>query len=353
MDIKKFVRPNIRSLSAYKANEILCKVKLDANESPYGLIPALRKQFLHVFTRIEPNRYPDSEARELKAILAKLAGVSRGNILIGNGSDELLYYLIITFGGPILYPIPTFSMYSIIAQALGERKIEIPLCKDFDIDLEKTLSAIKAQRPKLVFLSSPNNPTGNCFSSEKILRIVRESPGLVVVDEAYLPFSSSAGFLPRLKKQGNLIVLKTISKIGFAGLRIGYLIANKEIISEVNKVRLPFNLNSLSQVAAIAALQHKDVIDRQIAMIKKQRGLLYNNLKTIIGIKPFPSEANFILFKVDNADRVYKELLYRGILIRNMNGALENYLRVTVGTPEENKLFLKAMKEVMNENSKG
>jgi histidinol-phosphate aminotransferase len=342
MDIKKFVRPNIRSLSAYEAKDIPCKVKLDANESPYGFKDALK-----VVKSINTNRYPDPAAKELKKLVSMELRLRTENIMHGNGSDELIYYLITTFGGPVLYPIPTFSMYGIISQALGEKRIAIPLDKEFDLELEKILKAIKKEKPKLIFLSSPNNPTGNCFSSDRILKIIEVSNGIVVVDEAYQPFASDKGFMPMLKDYKNLVIMRTLSKIGLAGLRVGFLIADGEIINEVNKVRLPFNLNSLSQAVAVKVLKNKKALKSYTKSIISERGRLFSEIAKIKGIKPYPSEANFILFRVKEPDKIYKRLLKRGILVRNMNGVVNNCLRVTVGTPEENRIFLNAIKEVI------
>jgi histidinol-phosphate aminotransferase len=343
MDIKKFVRPNIRSLSAYEAKEILCKVKLDANESPYGF-----KKVLRVLKPIETNRYPDPEAKSLKKLISRYFGVRPENILHGNGSDELIYYLITTFGGPVVYPTPTFSMFGIITHAIGEKRIEIPLDREFDLDLEKILKAIKRQKPKLIFLSSPNNPTGNCFSSEKILKIIESTSSLsiVVVDEAYQPFSSKKGFLPLLRDYKNLVIMRTLSKIGLAGLRVGFIIADKEIVNEVNKVRLPFNLNSLSQAIATEVLKDKKALQSHINSIISERKRLFDEMSDMDGVRPYPSEANFILFRVKDPDRIYKGLLKEGVLVRNMRGVVNGCLRVTVGTPEENRIFLKALKEV-------
>lgn len=339
MDIKKFVRPNIRSLSAYEAKDIPCKVKLDANESPYGFKDALK-----VVKSINTNRYPDPAAKELKKLVSRELRLRTENIMHGNGSDELIYYLITTFGGPVLYPVPTFSMYGIISQALGEKRIAIPLNKEFDLELEKILKAIKKQKPKLIFLSSPNNPTGNCFSSDRILKIIEVSNCIVVVDEAYQPFASDKGFMPMLKDYKNLVIMRTLSKIGLAGLRVGFLIADGEIINEVNKVRLPFNLNSLSQAVAVKVLKNKKALKSYIKSIISERGRLFSEMAKIKGIKPYPSEANFILFRVKEPDKIYKRLLKKGILVRNMSGVVNNCLRVTVGTPEENRIFLNELK---------
>jgi histidinol-phosphate aminotransferase len=342
MNIKNFVKPCICSLSAYEVKEIPCKVKLDANESPYGF-----KDLLKALKFIKTNRYPDPEAKFLKKFISRDFGVKPENILHGNGSDELIYYLITTFGGPVLYPIPTFSMYGIISQALGEKRIAIPLDKEFDLDLEKILKAIKNQKPKLIFLSSPNNPTGNCFSSDRILKIIEVSNGIVVVDEAYQPFASDKGFMPMLKDYKNIVIMRTLSKIGLAGLRVGFLIADEEIINEVNKVRLPFNLNSLSQAAAVEVLKNKKVLKSGIKSIISERGRLFSEMAKIKGIKPYPSEANFISFRVKEPDKIYKGLLKKGILVRNISGIVNNCLRVTIGTPGENKGFIKVLKEVI------
>ncbi len=346
MDIKKLTKPNIRSLQAYHAEEIPCRVKLDANESPYGLSPklsALKRQKL--FEGL--NRYPDPEAKSLKKLIARKFKVKPENILLGNGSDELIFYLITTFGGPVLYPVPTFSMYSIISQALGEENVEIPLDKEFDIDSERFLKTIKKKKPKLIFLSSPNNPTGNSFSSNKILKIIKAAPSLVVVDEAYQAFSNKKSFVALLKKYKNLVILKTLSKIGLAGLRIGFMIARPDIIKEVNKVRLPFNLNSLSQGIAAAVLKDKKTAQTKIKSIISERNRLLNEIEKIKGITPYPSDANFILFSLKNSDRIYNGLLKKGVLVRNMKGIINGCLRVTVGTLKENTLFLKTLKHLV------
>lgn len=343
MDIKRFVRPNIRSLSAYEVKEIPCKVKLDANESPYGF-----KEALKVLKSIKTNRYPDPEAMFLKKIVSRDFRIKTENILLGNGSDELIYYLITTFGGPVLYPIPTFSMYGIIAQAIGENRIEVPLDEEFDLDINKILKTIRKEKPKLIFLSSPNNPTGNCFSLDRILRIIESSSlSIVVIDEAYQPFASVKGFIPLLEDYKNLVIMRTLSKIGLAGLRVGFLIANEKIINEVNKVRLPFNINSLSQTVAIEVLKDRKILKSYIKSIISERNRLFNELAKIKGVSPYPSEANFILFRVKEPDRIYERLLEKGVLVRNIKGVADGCLRVTVGTPEENRIFLKVLKEVI------
>jgi histidinol-phosphate aminotransferase len=337
MNIRKLVKSNIVSLRAYQAEEIPCRAKLDANESPYGFT---------LLKSVKTNRYPDPEAKSLRALVARDLNAKAANILHGNGSDELIYNLIAAFGGPVLYPVPTFSMYGIIAQVLGEKKVEVPLDDRFDLDLEKALKVMKTRKPKLVFLSSPNNPTGNSFSRDRIMKIIRRSTGLVVVDEAYQPFSGSKSYVPLIKQYRHLVVLRTLSKIGLAGLRMGFMIAHEDTVHEVNKCRLPFNVNSLSQTAALNALKDKKRMQKFIEAIVAERKRLYREMKKMESIVPYPSDANFILLRVDNAEKIYKRLLREGVLVRNMTGAVENSLRVTIGTPKENSIFLKTLKQV-------
>ncbi len=342
MDLKKLVKKEVRSLQAYNAREIACKAKLDANESPFGFDIDVK-----VFESVRTNRYPDPEAKTLKKLLAKDYRVDSSNILQGNGSDELIYYLITTFGGPVLYPVPTFSMYGIISQALGEKRVEVPLDDDFDLDVDRMLKAIKKERPKLIFLSSPNNPTGNCFSADSILKIVEASRGLVVVDEAYQPFAGGRGFLPLLKDYENLLIMRTLSKIGLAALRLGFLVADARIIAEVNKVRLPFNVNSFSQTMAVKALKEKRVLRSFINNIVSERERLLKEMNEIAGTSPFPSEANFVLFKVKDPSGLHNSLLNKGILVRNIKDSVPGCLRVTIGTREENTAFMTELKRIL------
>jgi histidinol-phosphate aminotransferase len=344
VNIKRFVRPNIYSLSAYEAKEIPCRVKLDANESPYGFGVAVK-----TLKSVKTNRYPDPRAEGLKKLVSRELKVKPDNILQGNGSDELIFYLVTAFGGPVLYPVPTFSMYGIVSQALGEKNFEIPLDNDFDLDMKRTMSTIKMEKPKVIFLSSPNNPTGNCFSSDKILRIIEStsSKAVVVVDEAYQPFASDRGFIPFLADFDNLVIMRTLSKIGLAGLRVGFLIAGEEIIHEINKVRLPFNLNSFSQAVAAGVLKNRASLKSNIKAVVSERGRLFDGLSKIEGVMAYPSEANFILIRVCDSEKIYKGLLKRGVLVRNMRGVVDGCLRVTVGTPEENRIFVSSLKQVL------
>jgi histidinol-phosphate aminotransferase len=347
-DLSALIRPNVRSLKAYEAKEIRCKVKLDANESPFSLLTAEmiagdRRLILAL------NRYPDPEGKALKSALAKKLGVTAKSILLGNGSDEIIYYLITTLGGPVLFPTPTFVMYGIIARTLGEKAIAVPLDSDFDLDMDKMLAAIKKKRPRLIFLASPNNPTGNCFSAERILKIIGASKGIVVVDEAYQPFASRQGFLPLLRDYPNLVILRTMSKIGFASLRVGYMIADELLTTEIEKVRLPYNLNTLSQSIALIGIKQMKLVEAQVREIASERERLMIALSSIKEVTPFPSEANFILFRVPDTDKIFDKLLKQGILIKNMNKVIRHSMRVTVGTRMENDLFIKALNKAFKE----
>lgn len=347
VDPSKLALAHVRALEAYEAKEIQCRVKLDANESPYCPLTST-EIFSDDDVLCSLNRYPDPEAKALRQAFAKTLKINDKNILFGNGSDELIYYLITTFGGPVLFPVPTFVMYGVIAQSLGVRKIAVPLDRTFDLDLAKMLASVKIDRPKLVFLSSPNNPTGNCYATERILRIIDASKGIVVVDEAYQPFSSQRGFLPFLKDFENLVILRTMSKIGFAALRVGYMIADEKIINEVNKVRLPYNLNALSQAAAFKGIRNKKTVETLVKAIADEREWLSDELSSLDGVLPYPSEANFILFQVAEPEKVFKGLLKQGVLIKNMNRAIKYAMRVTVGSHDENVIFIDALKKVMN-----
>jgi histidinol-phosphate aminotransferase len=344
LKIHRLVRPAVRALRAYEAREIPATVKLDANESPYGFKLGNRA--------IASNRYPDPESTRLRRALARGLRVRQGNIMVGNGSDELISCLITTFGGPVMYPVPTFVMYGQIARALGEEVLEIPLEEDFDLDLGRCLKAVKQEKPRLIFISSPNNPTGNCFDAGKILKLIDSSRGIVVVDEAYQPFSGERGFSTFLKDCPNLVVMRTLSKIGLAALRVGYIVASEEVIHEVNKVRLPFNLNALSQMHAEKALADRKGLGRSIRAVVDERKRLFRALEGMEDVAPHPSEANFILFRTHDPGGVHAGLLRKGVLVKNADGMVKGCLRATVGTSKENDIFLRALKETLSEKNK-
>ena len=353
LSLLKFrVKKGILELSPYSVPHYECPVKLDGNESPFLLPNEVLEIVISEIRKIPINRYPDPEARSVREKISKLTGFSLDGIAIGNGSDELIGTIMATFSGGtrrVLYPVPTFSMYRITGTAFGLELFEVELDDRFDIDISETIKEIKKKNPDLIFLASPNNPTGNRFSDTSIFEILDQSKGIVVLDEAYCDFAGRT-FLNLIQKYENLIVLRSMSKVGFAGIRMGILFGRSEIVVEINKVRLPYNVNSLTQRTAEVIFDNVGFVSENVQLITRERDRVFKVLKLISSIEAFPSDANFILFRVNDADRIFKELLRKGILIRNFNspGRLENCLRVTIGTPEENNIFLVALGEIFS-----
>jgi len=350
--VDKRVKRNIKELRAYSVSQIDCSIKLDGNESPFQLPPEIREILGEELIGIDIHRYPDPESRELREKIARAGGVPTDGVLLGNGSDELIGMLVETctgLTGRVLYPTPTFSMYGLTAIAMGAEVIEVPLDQDFDIDIVSTIDSIQVSDPDIIFLASPNNPTGNTYSEDKIKSIIETAEGIVVVDEAYSDFSGYT-FMPYLQKNENLVILRTLSKVGFAGLRLGMLYAHPDLVQELNKVRYPYNINSLSQAAAELVLENHEFVSENIQLIIRERDRVFGELKPLNGIELFSSDANFILFRVGEAERVFSELVDRDILIRNFNkpGRLENCMRVTIGTPEENNAFISALGDILS-----
>lgn len=342
----------IRDISPYSVPDIDCKIQLDGNESPFGLPDEVQAKVDRAIKEVSVNRYPDPEAQRLIELISKVSEFSSEGILLGNGSDELIGMLITTLAngtGKILSPAPSFSMYKLTGLAMGAEVIEVPLDDNFDIDLDNTLSAIEENDPDITFLASPNNPTGNMYNTGKIAEIISVAKGIVVVDEAYSDFSGYT-FLPLIKECENLIVLRTLSKVGFAGLRIGMLFARDNLATEINKVRYPYNINSLSQAVAEVVLDNHEFVTENIQLIIRERGRVFKAMSSLDGIAAYPSDANFIFFKALDADSVFSQLVEKDILIRNFNkpGRLENCMRVTIGTPEENDAFLAALTEILS-----
>jgi histidinol-phosphate aminotransferase len=341
------IKKEVLGLTAYNTEAIPCPVRLDANENPFPLPRELHEEFISAIRGVSLNRYPELGSFSLAKRLAEACGVESDMLMLGNGSDELIQVLCASLtSSTVLIPTPTFIMYRLISLNNGHKTLDMPLNVEFDLDLDAMLKQVKDHSPALIFLSYPNNPTGNCFSEEKIEAILKKARGLVVVDEAYSNFSGKS-FLPFLKKYKNLVILKTLSKIGFAALRIGFLIGRASLVRELSKVRLPYNINAISQVGVSFYLKHESVFLEQAAEIIKRREELYLALQKIEGIRPYPSSANFIFFHcLFDTDQIYSELIRRGILIRNFGSAgnLKNCMRVTVGKQEENEAFLDAIK---------
>lgn len=321
-------------------------IKLDANENPYDLPVEIKRLIFEELKAVRFNRYPDPDAMKLRMAFCKEIGLPLSWNMAGNGSDELILYISLVFAKrKILYFSPTFAMYRIIGISSGARAVDIPLKSGFELPLERILRQNDAD---IIFISSPNNPTGNCFRKEDILEIVKRKNSLVVLDEAYVEFCRDS-FLPYLERFKNLVILRTFSKaFGLAGLRIGFMLAHPGIIQEVNKVRLPYNLSLFSQVAGRIVLTDSRYLNSSLRQIISERERVFENLCNISGMYPYPSQANFILFHtISSSDKICSYLARKGILIRNLNGygGLKNCLRVTIGTREENNLFLARLKE--------
>jgi len=351
------LRKEVLDLHAYHVPDSSGYIKLDAMENPYLVPPGLRGEIAEAVAAAAINRYPDPTAASLKEKIRAVTGLPKAmEILLGNGSDELIQLLAMAVNKPgavLLSVEPSFVMYKMIATFTGMRYVGVPLitnigAADFSLDMPATLAAIRREKPALVFLAYPNNPTGNLFPAEAVAQIIQASPGLVVVDEAYYAFASDS-FIPHLASYPNLLVMRTFSKLGMAGLRLGFLAGSAAWLGQLEKLRLPYNVGVLPQVVAEILLAHHEVLLQQAEQIKRDRTKLYEQLSEIAAVKVYPSEANFLLFRVADANTVFNGLKQRGVLIKNLNGhpMLENCLRVTVGTPDENARFIAALQETI------
>ena len=343
------IRDEIRALNAYHVSDADGMVKLDAMENPYSLPPELRTAIAARLSNAAFNRYPDSGARQLKTRLRAAMGVPPGmEMVLGNGSDELIQMLALAVAKPgavLLGFDPSFVMFRIIAGFVGLRYVGVPLNVDFSMDVSVAIAAVEQHRPALIFIAYPNNPSGNLFDADVITRVINAAPGIVVVDEAYHAFAGRT-FMPRLAEFPNLLVMRTVSKLGLAGLRLGLLAGGSEWLRHIDKTRLPYNVNVLTQLVVDEVLQHREVLESQAATIRAERGCVMAELRRTPGVEAYASDANFILFRVAKADQVFSGLKQRRVLIKNLNGShplLADCLRVTVGTPDENAQFLKAL----------
>lgn len=356
----KWIRNNLKDLKKYKVDNYPYKIKLDANEGENYLIKDLNKVDMDLLENI--NMYPDNSSQLLREKIGNYVGAKPEHIIPGNGSSELIELIMKTFidkGDKILSFVPTFSMYRIFSKIYqgefvgieGQGNIDNRKNKrdDFSVDMDILISKAKEINPKLILLCNPNNPTGHLISRDEVIKLLENVDSLVVVDEAYIEFSQGS-LVGEVENYHNLIVLRTFSKaLGLAGIRLGYMVSSMEIINILNKVRAPYNLNSMTQAFGIMALENKEEIASHIENVKVQRENLYKDLKEI-GLKAYESHGNFILFYLESED-LMEELKKREIIIRNFSGDLENYYRVTIGSSDENKEFIENLKEIL-ENEK-
>ena len=339
------VRERVKSLKPYQVENFDCRIKLHANESPFPPPREIVSLLKECAEDLQINRYPDPDCLKLKSAISKRMNVPAENLVVGNGSDELIQFILQVFcdpGDAISFPDPTFAMYAIIAQGMGLKAAGYPLNEKWDFEAEPFLEFLEKQESKAVFFSFPNNPTGNCFSAKAIQSVIENFSGIVVVDEAYYDFSAKT-FIDEMPKNNNLIILKSLSKIGMAGLRVGYGIADPEIIGQFNKIRLPYNSNSISQIISERLLSDFSLIQKQIDAIKEERERMLKRLSEIETITAYPSDSNFILFRAQkDSQKLFRQLADKGILIRSLAGhpRLADCLRVTVGKKDDNDQFL-------------
>jgi histidinol-phosphate aminotransferase len=345
MNIQKLVRANVQSLQPYSSARDEYKdatseemIFLDANENPFenGV-----------------NRYPDPQQNKVKEILSTIKRVNKKNILLGNGSDEVLDLIFRAFCEPnkdnIITLPPTYGMYAVLANINAIENRKVLLSNDFQPKVNAILNVVDAHT-KILFLCSPNNPSGNSFSAGTVEELLTKFKGLVVIDEAYIDFSEQESWLERLQQFPNLIITQTLSKAyGLAGIRLGTCYASQEIIAILNKIKPPYNLNELTQQKAVERLLKVDEVIKEVSEIVKERSVLMNELKEVSFIsKVYPTDCNFVLVQVDDASKRYDQLLAKGLVIRNRTSQplCENCLRFTVGTTAENKKLMQALKEL-------
>ena len=352
LDLTNLVRPNVKSLKAYHVDNHDCKIKLHANENPFQLPHEILDLISAGFKDFQFNRYPDSSCEQLRKAISNVAGIPQKNLIVGNGSDELLQLILQVFcepGDAVSFPDPSFAMYQILIKSMALKPVPFLLNDEWSFKADSFLKLAKQNKTKIVFFSFPNNPTGNCFSKGEIEKILNNFQGIIVLDEAYFDFSQKT-FKNRLTSNNNLIILRSLSKIGLASLRVGFAAAAPLIIQELNKVRLPYNSNSVSQMVAIKVLSRFNLIQKQINLIIQERKNLFAALSKLNEIKVFPSDSNFLLFKTSQgSSELFQKLAKKGILLRDLSShpKLKNYLRVTIGTPDENSKFLYEMKKII------
>jgi histidinol-phosphate aminotransferase len=349
--VKATVRPKVRALKAYPVAKATGMIKLDAMENPYGLSGEARAEIAAAVANARINRYPDGGGDEVKAVLRQAFALpADAALVLGNGSDEILQMLTAIVAKPgavVLAPDPSFVLYRSNAELANLRFVGVPLRADLSLDLDAMLAAIARERPALVWLAVPNNPTGTLFATGDIEQILAATPGVVAVDEAYYAFAD-ASFLPRVLEFPNLVVVRTLSKVGMAGVRLGYAAAHPAWIAELDKVRPPYNVNTLTQVVVPVLLRHAPLLAEQAAAIRRERTRMAAALAGIRRVTVFPSHANFllVLVRVPDAGRWFATLKEAGILVKNVDGwhpLLANCLRITIGTPAENNAVLEAL----------
>ena len=348
--LQRLIRSDVQGLHAYAIQPSAGMVKLDAMENPHRLPDRLQAELGQRLGALALNRYPGERIQDLRAALAAHAGMPADfDIMLGNGSDELISLIAMACdvpGAAILAPVPGFVMYGMSAQLQGLKFTGVPLSPDFELDEVAMMAAIDRDRPSVIYLAYPNNPTAKLWDDAVIDRIVEAAPGLVVIDEAYQPFSSRS-YIGRIGRHDHVLLMRTLSKFGLAGVRIGYLLGPKALIAQIDKVRPPYNISVLNCETALFSLEHADVFAQQAKAVREQRELLQRALASLPGVQTWPSDANMILARFPDAQRTFEGLKSHGVLVKNvstMHPLLANCLRLTVGTAGENDQMLAALR---------
>jgi histidinol-phosphate aminotransferase len=347
-------RPELDSLSPYDAKDVRADVVLASNEHPSNLPGEIVERISQRLSSFKFNRYPDPTAHELRKLIAEANGLEAANVLVGNGGDELIFDLLLAWGGPgrsLLDFPPTFAMYGIDAEVTGTNLVRLPRGTDFSIDADATLERLAQGDIDVVMISNPNNPTGSLAPETLLIDILNATDALVLVDEAYFEFSRHT-MRPHMERHKNLVILRTFSKaFSLAGLRVGYVLAHEDVILELMKVRQPYSVNAFSQWVASMVFRERVVFEQGVRDIMRGRDQIMHGLSLIPGVEVFPSEANFVLFRVEHASAMWRDLLHEySVLVRDLTRTpgLADCLRVTVGTEDQNRAFLEAVSEVVS-----
>ncbi|MDC0963456.1 histidinol-phosphate transaminase [Candidatus Pseudothioglobus singularis] len=346
--IEQWLRSDIKNIDAYHVPVSKDMIKLDAMESPFGVPEDLKVEFLKCIEQSEVNRYPEADPSPLKDTLRSLMDIPEEfGILLGNGSDELIQLLALACSKDdlIMSFEPSFVMYELVSKYVNLEYFGVQLDSNFDINLSDALLIIEREKPKIIFIAYPNNPTGNCFDYDAIIEIIKSTNSMVILDEAYYAYSDKS-FLSEISNFPNLLVLRTISKIGFAGLRLGLLIGDQETIAQLNKLRLPYNINALTQTSANFLLQDKQRIINNAQIIIEERRRLAHELSLFSKFKVYPSQTNFILVHSEDAHSLHTALKENGILIKGFpkGTKLSDFIRISVSEPVENNILIDAIR---------
>ena len=357
-DVLSLIRPAVRNQGEYVVDHPSgIDVKLNQNESPFDLPDEIKEELLDAFGQVEFNRYPSEQPEGLRRALAEHEGVSPEHIIVGNGSNEITYTFGLAFldpGDPVVLPRPMFSLYEKVAHLQDADLTEVPPRDDLRFDTDGLVQAVRETEAAMTVLATPNNPTGRAMRIDEIERIAAASPGVVVVDEAYVEFNDEPSARTLLDDYPNIIVLRTLSKaFGLAGIRIGYLVARPPVVTELMKSRLPFMVGRFAEQTALSVLRRPTLIDERVRQMQVSITEVAEALKTIDGVEVVPTQANFVVFTTPmDADRLQDRLADHGVLVRNMGGypELDGYLRVSAGTRAENKAFLTALEQTLSAN---